>query len=318
MVNGSMGYDIHEYVLLGLKEMEHLKYLYSMIALVLYVIIIFLCTLMVYVVWAEASLHEPMYIFICNLMWNDIIGSSSFLPKLAIDLLSGWSTISFSGCLIQSFGIQSFAAVEALTFTLMAFDRYLAVGFPLRYHSLMTNRRALQGLAVIWLVVSKVSLVSAILVVRLTLCGNGINSVYCETMSLTRLSCFSTVVNDAYGTFWSLLLHGGSLTTATYCYIRTFLVCHKISMEASQKAIHTLVTHIITFYTFMVTVLFVSFRYRLNGGYLSTMTHVIIAIGGFSVCISLNPLIFGIRTKALKIKMIQNLKKILQKQTLGN
>ncbi|XP_073524970.1 olfactory receptor 1500-like [Phyllobates terribilis] len=309
MENESMYLNVHHFILLGLREMEHLKYLYSVIALVIYLSIMFLCTLMVYVVWAEASLHEPMYIFICNLMWNDIISSSSFLPKLAIDLLSGWSTISFSGCLIQSFGIQSFAAVETLTFTLMAFDRYLAVGFPLRYHSLMTNRRALQGLALIWLVALKVSLVSAILVVRLTICGNGINSVYCETMSLTRLSCVSTVVNDAYGTFWALLLFGGSLTTATYCYIRTFLICLKISMEASQKAIHTLVTHILTFFTFMMTVLFVSFRYRLNGGSLSAVTHLVISIGGPPISMVLNPLIYGIRTRTLKTKMISNIKK---------
>ncbi|XP_073404478.1 olfactory receptor 4E2-like [Dendrobates tinctorius] len=311
-----MHINIYDFVLLGLWEMEHLKYLYSVIALVIYLSTIFLCTLIVYVVWTEPSLHEPMYIFICNLMWSDIIGSSAFLPKLAIDLLSGWSTISFSGCLIQSFCVQLFAAAEALTFTLMAYDRYLAVGFPLRYHSLITNRKSLHCLAVIWLVDLNVSLVSALLVVRLTLCGNGINSVYCEAMSLTQLSCVSTVVNDAYGTFWALLLHGGSLTTASYCYVRTFLICLKISMEASQKAIHTLVTHIITFFTFMVTVLFVSFRYRLNGGSLSAVTHLVISIGGPTISMALNPLIYGIRTKTLKTKMIQNLKKVLQKETL--
>ncbi|XP_075190127.1 olfactory receptor 4N2-like [Anomaloglossus baeobatrachus] len=313
MFNASMDLNVQVFVLVGLKEMEHLKYFYSVAALVLCFIIIFLCTLMVYIVWAEPSLHEPMYIFIGNLMLNDIFGSSVFFPKLAIDLLSGCSNISFSGCLTQSFGIQSFADVETLTFTLMAFDQYVAVGFPLRYHSLMTNWRALQCLAVIWLMAFKVNMVSAILVLRLKLCGNSINNVYCETMSLTRLSCVSTLVNDAYGTFSAFLLYGGSLTIVIFCYIRTFLICLKISMKASQKAIHTLVTHIITFLTFMVTVLFVSFRYRLNGGSLSIVTHLVISVGSPTLSMALNPLIYGIRTQALKTKMISNLKNIFQK-----
>ncbi|XP_073404454.1 olfactory receptor 1500-like [Dendrobates tinctorius] len=297
--------------------MEHLKYFYSVAALVLYLNIMFLCILIVYVVWAEPSLHEPMYIFICNLVGNVMVGSSTFLPKLAIDLLSGYSSISFFGCLIQCFFIQSFAFVEILTFTIMAYDRYLAVGLPLRYHSLMTNRRALQSLALIWLVIFTVILVAVILVVRLTLCGKSINNVYCETISLSKLACVNTFVYDVYGTIWSLLLIISSLVIVIYSYIRTFLICLKISMEASQKAIHTLVTHIITFSTFMVTVLFVSFRYRLNGGSLSTLTHVLISIGGLTVSITLNPVIYGIRTEALKTKMSHNLKKIFQNQTLG-
>ncbi|XP_075190126.1 olfactory receptor 52E8-like [Anomaloglossus baeobatrachus] len=313
MLNASMDLNVQVFVLVGLKEMEHLKYFYSVVALVLCLFIILLCTLMVCTVWAEPSFHEPMYIFICNLMWNVMFQSSVSHPKLAIDLFSGSSTISFSGCLAQSFCVQSFAGVETLTFTLMAFDRYLAVGFPLRYHSLMTNGRALQCLSVIWLVILKVNTVSAILVLRLTLCGNGINNVYCETMSLTRLSCVSTLVNDAYGTFSTLLLYGSSLTIVIFCYIQTFLICLKISMEASQKAIHTLVTHMITFLTFMVSALFVSFRYRFNGGSLSIVTHLVISVGGPTVSIVLNPLIYGIRTQALKTKIISNIKKVFQK-----
>ncbi|XP_075190128.1 olfactory receptor 52B6-like [Anomaloglossus baeobatrachus] len=213
---------------------------------------------MVYIVWSEPSLHEPMYIFICNLMWNDMFGSSASLLKLAIDLLSGCSTISFFACMFDPSLLRS---------------------------------------ELCWL----------------TLCGNSINNVYCETMSLTRLSCVSTLVNDAYGSFLSLLVHGGSLIIVIFCYIQTFFIFLKISMEASQKAIHTLVTHIITFLTFMVTVLFVSFRYRLSRGSLSVVTHLVISIGGPTASMALNHLIFGIRTHALKTKMISNLKKILQK-----
>ncbi|XP_069828931.1 olfactory receptor 1496-like [Dendropsophus ebraccatus] len=318
MVNESMAFSIQDFVFLGLKEMENLKYFYSVVALVIYLSTISLCTLIVYVVRTEQSLHEPMYIFICNLVGNVMFGSSASLPKLAIDLLSGCTTISLSGCLIQAFCLQSFASVEIFTFTIMAYDRYLAVGFPLRYHSLMTNKKAILFLTIIWLVIVISRLVGVILVVRLTLCGNSINNVFCETMSLIRLACSTTAVNDTYGTIWTLLMVIGSLIIVIYCYLRTFLVCLKISMEASQKAIHTLVTHIVTYTTFMAASLFVSFRYRLNIGSLSTVTHVIISTSGLLVSVTFNPFIYGIRMEALRKKMIQTLKESIYEPILGN
>ncbi|XP_069828926.1 olfactory receptor 1496-like [Dendropsophus ebraccatus] len=317
MENVSMVLGIYDFVLLGLKEMEQLRYFYSVVALVIYFGSTFLCILILYVVWAEHSLHEPMYIFICNLVGNVMFGSSAFLPKLAIDLFSGWTTIPLSGCLTQAYFLQSYAATEMVTFTIMAYDRYLAVGFPLRYHSLMTHKMAIQSLAVFWSVILISEVVIVMLVVRLTICGNGINNVFCETVSLTRLACGSTFINDVFGTTWTLLIYVGSLILVIYCYIQTLIVCLKISMEASQKAIHTLVTHIITFSTFIAASLFVAFRYRLNGGSLSTATHVIISIGGLLVSIIINPLIYGIRTEALRIKMIHTLKEIIHRETLG-
>ncbi|KAG8538547.1 hypothetical protein GDO81_022417 [Engystomops pustulosus] len=310
MENESLVFNIQDYVLLGLKEMEYLKYFYSTVALLIYLTTIFLCTLIVYAVWTEQSLHEPMYIFIGHLVWNDVFGSSALFPKLVIDLLSGSSMISFVGCLIQSFCIQTFATVEILTFTIMAYDRYLAVGFPLRYHSLMTNRKALLSLAFIWLVLSGTQLIGAMLVVKLRLCGNSIKNVFCETMSLTRLACVSPVVNDTYGTTMALILIVSPLLIVIYCYIQTILACLKVSKKANQKAIHTLVTHIITFSTFMGATLFVSFRYRLNGGSLSTATHVAISVCAMSVSFTLNPVIYGIRTEALRMKMVHILKEI--------
>ncbi|XP_056415561.1 olfactory receptor 4D5-like [Hyla sarda] len=317
MVNVSMVFIIHDFVLLGLKEMEHLRYFYSVVALVIYLSTMFLSTLIVYVVWAEQSLHEPMYILICGLVGNVMVGSSVTVPKLAIDLLSGYSTISLSVCLTQAFFLQTSACIEILTFTIMAYDRYLAVGFPLRYHSLMTNKKALQSLAIILFVISIGGLVVVLLVIRLTLCGVGINNVLCETISLVRLACGSTAINDAYGTAWTLLIFMGSLIIVIYCYIRTFLVCLKISMAASQKAIQTLVTHIITYSTLMAANLFVVFRYRLNNGSSSPLTHTVVVLGGLLVSITLNPLIYGIRTEALRMKMIHSLKAITQRQTLG-
>ncbi|XP_018426383.1 PREDICTED: olfactory receptor 10A6-like [Nanorana parkeri] len=253
------------FVLLGLREMENYKYIYSVFSLGLYLMIMVISSMIVYITWTEETLHEPMYIFICNLVLNVMLGGSCFLPKLTIDLFSGCSTISLPACIAQAFCLQSFASVEVFTFTVMAYDRYLAVSHPLRYNILMTNGKAVKSTFLIWLLVILSRIVGSVLTVRLTLCGININNVYCETMSLIRLACGSTVANDIYGTTWTLLMVIVSLSVVIYCYIRTFLICFKITTDTSQKAVHTLVTHIMAFSIFMTTTLFVGFRLFYKG-----------------------------------------------------
>ncbi|KAM5180490.1 olfactory receptor 5AP2-like [Mantella aurantiaca] len=297
-------------ILLGVVEMENLRYLYATLAVVIYAISIILSFLIVYVVWSEASLHEPMYIFISNLVANVMFGSSSVLPKLVVDLFFRLNIIPLPGCLIQAFCYQSFGTIELMTFTVMAYDRYLAVGHPLRYPSLMTNSRAFKILFVIFVFVYASIGIIVILAARLTICGVYINSVYCETMSLLHLACGDTTINNLFGTTWTVTVVGSCILLALYCYIRTFIVCLKISTEAYQKAIHTLVTHIVTFSTFMAASLFVIFRYRLSNGSLSIVAHVVISIAGLIISVTLNPLVYGVRTEALRIKIVYYFKKV--------
>ncbi|XP_063297438.1 olfactory receptor 8U3-like [Pelobates fuscus] len=301
--------------LVGIQEMETFKYLYFVIILGIYISNMLFCSLLMCIIRTEPSLHEPMYIFIFNLISNGMFGSTAFLPKLMIDLLSGSKTISIHSCLVQAFCIQCSACTEILTFTVMAYDRYLAVCYPLRYPTLMTNGKALRCAAVTWIVSFTYEAVVVILTARLTLCGTNINNVYCETLSLLKLSCGDTTVNNIFGTVTTLFLIIVSEMIVIYCYIQTFTVCLKISKDECQKAIHTLVTHLIAFSLFMGAVIFISFRHRLNIGALSNNLHLVLGVVGLTISITINPIIYGIRTVALRSKMINflNLKNIYVK-----
>ncbi|XP_056415968.1 olfactory receptor 1020-like [Hyla sarda] len=293
-------------VLLGIVEIEPLQYLYAMIAIIIYVSTMMLSSMIVYIIWSEETLHEPMYIFIGNLVVNVIFGNSAIVPKMVIDLLFGLNTISLPGCLIQAFCYQSFGVLELFAFTVMAYDRYLAVRDPLRYPTLMTNRRAFWILFAALVFVSLSIGITVALAARLSMCGEYINNMFCETMSLLRLACGDTTINNVYGTIWTMTVLTSCLLVVIYCYIRTFLVCLNVSVEAYQKGIYTLITHIVSFSSFEAASLFVIFRYRLGSGSLSTLSHVFISITGVIVSITLNPLIYGIRTEALRIKLIAN------------
>uniref|UniRef100_A0A8C5R382 G-protein coupled receptors family 1 profile domain-containing protein n=1 Tax=Leptobrachium leishanense TaxID=445787 RepID=A0A8C5R382_9ANUR len=297
------------FVLLGLVEMEKGKSLCIVLALGIYLTSMILSSVIVYTVWVEAALHEPMYLFICNLLLNGMFGSSSLFPRLIIDLLSGFITISYAECLIQTFCMHTFAAVEILTFTIMAQDRYLAIGAPLRYPTLMTNRRALTYVAAVWTVSFIQVIILLVMTMRLHLCGVNINNVYCDNMSLVRLACGDTSMNSMFGAVQAVLGYILILSIVIYCYVKTFLICLRFSRDAYHKATRTLVSHLVAFSCFIVANVFVFLRYRLDSSPLALYVHVIFSCLGIVTSAVVNPFIYGIRTEALRGKIVQNILK---------
>ncbi|XP_018426389.1 PREDICTED: olfactory receptor 4D5-like [Nanorana parkeri] len=295
--------------LLGLAELERYKFVYAVLALFLYLFTITICCLIVYVVWAEETLHEPMYVFISNLVINGIYGSSVVLPKIIVSLLSGSRTTWFLECLIQAFGIHSFAAVELFTFTVMAQDRYLAIGQPLRYPIFMNNDKAIKHIISSWVVAFIVVLIPVTMSAFLHMCGVNINNVFCDNTSFIMLACGGASVNNIFGAVEAFSINIICLLVIIYYYIRTFVICLKFSREAYQKAVRTLVTHLTAFSTVIISSFFVLLRYRINGGSISLAAHVVISVFGAVTPTTLNPLIYGFRTEALKLKIIRRLKK---------
>ncbi|KAM8976930.1 olfactory receptor 4E2-like [Pelodytes ibericus] len=266
--------------------------------------------MIVFIICAEPSLHEPMYILICNLIFNGMFGGTAFLPKLMIDLVSGTVTIFLPGCIVQAFCVQSQACVEMFTFAIMAHDRYLAVVHPLRYPTLMTNTIALQSIAAAWIfsIIFEVSVM--MLVVRLRMCGNSIDNVHCESLSLLKLACGDTYVNNVFGSTVTLFMVISCNMVVIHSYLRIFIICLKISKDDCQKAIHTVMTHLIAFSIFICGVLFVTFRYRLNIGAMSHIVHLVLALAALTISITVNPIVYGLRTEALRHKMIKYASKI--------
>ncbi|XP_071989515.1 olfactory receptor 52L1-like [Engystomops pustulosus] len=298
------------FVFLGLLEMEKYRIPYAIVALVLFIVSTLLCCLIIYIIWIEESLHEPMYFFISNLLLNGVFGNVTVFPQVIVGLLSGSSAISFPACLIQTFCVQSFSTAEALTFTTMAYDRYLAVGNPLRYSSIMTNTKALNSIYMIWALVFILVVIPVIMTANLSFCGFSINNIFCENMSLVRLACGNTTVNHLFGLVETLLFLGSTVLFVEYCYIRTLLICLKTYKSGSLKAARTLLTHVIAYSIFLMASLFIFLRYRLNVGTISVAAHVILSITGLISSVIVNPIVYGMRTEALKLKLIHNLQKV--------
>lgn len=164
--------------------------------LTVYLAIIFFNAIIFFVVFKESSLHEPMYILISCLSVNDLCGSASFFPRLMVDLLLDTNMISRPACFVQIFMIYFYAMSEYTILTLMAYDRYVAIRNPLKYHKIMTSKvtTLYMALASLYAVFSMglVILFSA----RLPLCGTEIARLYCSNWSVVRLSCGTSTLSN--------------------------------------------------------------------------------------------------------------------------
>ena len=101
-----------EFFLQGMHETMLNKRTYFVITLLVYLFTILVNLSLIVTIILEKKLHEPMFIFLCNLCVNGIYGASSFYPKLLVDLLSNVSAASYVGCLSQMFLIYIYVACE--------------------------------------------------------------------------------------------------------------------------------------------------------------------------------------------------------------
>ncbi|XP_068121928.1 olfactory receptor 6X1-like [Hyperolius riggenbachi] len=297
------------FVLLGLAELEGLRYLNCVLLSITYLCILVLNIIIASVVLAERSLHEPMYVLICNLAFNGIFGSTSFYPVLLKDLWTSSKIISQGGCLAQSVCVTAYGHFEILTFTIMAYDRFLAVCHPLHYVNLMSNTKAIRLLMECLLVSFTIVLVAFALTMTLSFCGTEIKNIFCDNQGILVLACTNTSMNSTFGAVSTILMLSSTISFIVFSYGRIYIVCLRLSKESRQKAMHTLFTHLINFSVFLFGYLFLFIRYRMDSSILSVRFHVGLSLPTFLIPPLVNPLVFGVRTKALKSKIVYHLKR---------
>ncbi|XP_042594821.1 olfactory receptor 1D2-like [Cyprinus carpio] len=230
------------------------RFVFFSFTVLFYPLMVFCNVTVLFTIISYKKLHEPMYLFICNLCVNGLFGTAGFYPKFMYDLLSYDHVISYAGCMIQIFVIYSSALCDFSTLTVMAYDRYVAICRPLEYHSVMTSQRLLQCILFCWLTPFLCVSVAVMLVARLTLCGSTVEKLYCEIWAVAKLSCFSTTLNNAFG-YIVILAYFGHAVLIFCSYIHLVKKCRK-SIEGRNKFIQTCVPHLLSLINVTTALLF--------------------------------------------------------------
>ncbi|XP_036856884.2 olfactory receptor 52J3 [Manis javanica] len=257
------------------------------------------------VIKTEQTLREPMFYFLALLSTTDLALCTTAVPRMLGILWFDAHEINFGACVAQMFLIHAFTGMEAEVLLAMAFDRYVAICAPLHYTTILTSR-VLLGVTMC-IVIRPVLLTFPMiyLIYRLPFCqARIIAHSYCEHMGIAKLSCGNIRINAIYGLFVvSLFLLNLVFIGISYIYILCS-VFRLPSWEARLKALNTCGSHVGVMCVFYVPSVF-SFLTHRFGHNIPRYIHILVANLYLVIPPSLNPVIYGVRTKQIQEQVLR-------------
>ncbi|XP_056230292.1 olfactory receptor 10A3-like [Seriola aureovittata] len=296
MVNSTLSY----FILGAYLHVGTLKYLYFMITSLLYFVIIIANSSLIVVICLNRSLHEPMFLFLCSLFVNELYGSTGFFPFLLVQILSDIHTVSVPFCFLQIFSLYTYVNVEFCNLAVMSYDRYLAICYPLQYNTCMTFNKVFLFIIFVWLYSFVKFLITLSLNIRLTLCGNTINSLYCHNYLVVKLACSDTKVNNIYGLFGVVLTIVVPLLPILFSYMKILKVCFSGSKQMRQKAVSTCTPQLASLLNFSFGCSFEILQSRFDMTSVPSVVRIILSLYFVILQPLLNPVMFGLQMSKIR------------------
>ncbi|XP_055035372.2 olfactory receptor 6E1-like [Misgurnus anguillicaudatus] len=283
------------------KDSNSFRHIYFTCFLFLYLLILSINFRLVFVIITENSLHEPMYIFLAHLCINGVYGASGFYPKMLSDLILDSYVISSHMCALQTFVIYSSLLSEFTILTVMSYDRYVAICRPLDYHSKLTKSTCVKLILFSWIVPNCCGIPAALLANLRTFCKYHIDKLYCDNWSVVKLSCISSFVNNVYGYIIGVMFVSCSFIVVL-SYVKLIAAC-KASLENRRKFWQTCLPHIISLINFTFAFLFDVMYSRYGANDIPESLRHFLALELIIVPPVANPLIYGLKVKAVRIRV---------------
>uniref|UniRef100_H0X409 G-protein coupled receptors family 1 profile domain-containing protein n=1 Tax=Otolemur garnettii TaxID=30611 RepID=H0X409_OTOGA len=288
---------VTEFILLGIPGTEGLE-----MALLFLFSCLYLCTLLGNVlilttIISSPGLHVPMYFFLGNLSVFDLGFSTTTAPKMLFYLSGNSRAISYAGCVAQLFFYHFLGCTEAFLYTVMAWDRFVAICFPLRYTVIM-NHRVCSVLATgTWMGGCVHAIVLTSLTFQLPYCGsNRVSYYFCDIPAVLPLACEDTSLVQRVG-----FINVGLLSLLCFFLILVSYTCIGISIskihsaEGRHRAFSTCSAHLTAILCAYGPVIIIYLQPRP-----SPLLGAIIQILNNLVTPTLNPLIYSLRNKDVK------------------
>ena len=241
-----------DFVLLGLFPSSRFGLFLFILIVLIFLLALFGNIFMILLIFLDIHLHKPMYFLLSQLSLIDLNYISTIVPKMAYNYLFGNKSISFIGCGVQSFFFLTLAGAEALLLASMAYDRYVAICFPLHYPIKISRRVCVLMIIGSWIMGSVNSCAHTTYALQIPYCrSRAINHFFCDVPAMLTLACIDTWVYE-YTVFVStilFLLCPFIGIVSSYGHV-LFAVHHMNSAEGKKKTYSTCSTHltVVTFY----------------------------------------------------------------------
>ena len=111
-----------DFILSGLFQYGHVDTLLCVAIVILFAVALMGNIILILLIRLDTRLHTPMYFLFSQLSFLAITNISTTVPKMTTDFLSNSKTITFLGCVIQTFLFMVLGGTEALLLGFMSYD----------------------------------------------------------------------------------------------------------------------------------------------------------------------------------------------------
>ncbi|XP_036623256.1 olfactory receptor 13G1 [Trichosurus vulpecula] len=290
---------VTEFVVVGLSGQPGLQGIFFTIFFFIYLVALLGNAIIVVAIICNTTLHSPMYLFLLALGVVDIVCTSTIIPKMLENMMVLDKTISYEGCMSQLFFFTWSLGAEMVLFTAMAYDRYVAICFPLHYSTIMNRSMCVALLCMVMAVAIANSWVHTGLILRLTFCGpNTIDHFFCEIPPLLALSCSPVRINEVMVFVADIALAMGDfiLTCISYGFIIAAILRIRTT-EGKKKAFSTCSSHLFVVSLYYSPIIYTYIRPAST--YNFDRDKVVAALYTL-VTPTLNPLVYSFRNKEIQ------------------
>ncbi|CAO2635472.1 Olfactory receptor 10G9 [Lemmus lemmus] len=249
------------FFLSGLPHPPVLDTTLFLIFLVIYILTVLGNLLILMVIRVDSHLHTPMYYFLTNLSFIDI-------------------------CVAQLYSFHFLGSTECFLYTVMSYDRYLAISYPLRYSSLMSGRVCALLAAGTWLTGSLHS---------------AIQHYFCDGPPILKLACADTAAIEMVIFVNIGVVASGCFMLIVLSYVS--IVCSILRIRTSEgrhRAFQTCASHCIVVLCFFVPCVFIYLRPGSRDAVDGVVTVFYTVLTPL-----LNPVVYTLRNKEVKKALLK-------------
>ncbi|KAJ7313805.1 hypothetical protein JRQ81_005518 [Phrynocephalus forsythii] len=290
--------DISGFLLVGFAETQQVRLMIFVMLLSLYMITLMTNMTIILILKSDPELNTPMYFFLMHLACLEACYLSVIIPKLLENLLAKTSIISFQGCAMQMFLFLFFGVAECFLLAAMAFDRYVAICYPLRYTIIMSRNVCWRMVTGSYVCGTIVGLVHTTVTFHLPFCGVTVNHFFCEIQPLLELVCGDTFLNEVQviGVALFAIMLPFLLIILSYMGI-IFTITRMPVLESRYKAFSTCSSHLIVVVLFYGTA---SSMYLKPKSSYSPPVDKVLSFSYTVLTPLLNPIIYSLRNKEIQ------------------
>ncbi|XP_049634330.1 olfactory receptor 148-like [Suncus etruscus] len=301
--------ELTEFILLGIPQTQGVEMVLFLFFLFIYLFTLIGNLLILTAIVTYSTLHTPMYFFLGFLSIFDIVLPSVTCPKMLFYLSGQTRAISYKGCATQIFFYHFLGATEGCLYSVMSYDRFVAICHPLRYSLIMRPEVCVGLVIAAWTLGCVHASILTAFTFRLTYCGpNHIDYFFCDIPAVLPLACDDISLAQTVGSIAVSFLALLFWCTICISYMRIGIAILRIrSAEGRKKAFSTCSAHLAAILCALGPIIIIYLQ--------PTPNHLVDAIVQiFTNIISpmLNSLIYSLRNKDVKT----SLKRVFHKITL--